>query len=53
MEGSRFVPDARRGRKIAIGKGPQEGVKETDGRTCTFSPSYKLAVVRGVKFGIT
>ena len=45
---TRFVPDARRGRKIAIGKGPQEGVKETDGQTdMHFFSSYKLAVARG------
>ena len=39
IKGTKFVPDAQRGRKIAIGKGPEkERKRQTERQTCTFSP---------------
>ena len=44
IKGTKFMPDAQRGRKIAIGKGPEkERKRQTVRQTCTFSPR----VVRG------
>ena len=39
IKGTRFMPDAQRGRKIAIGKRPErERKRQTERQTCTFSP---------------